>query len=422
MASSVSSKKNLTKKELEQQINELENEVNILKKSNKRANKPAQIFKNIIVVFLVIVCALSINLSIAAGWLKQNIINNKVWTENTTQIIQNGDVQKEIANQITNEIFIATDAEQNIKEFLPPKASALSAPLTQNLKSYTNQQITKVLESEKFEDFWIKVNSNAHDGIIASLENGGKKPTSGDYIVYIDNDKLVLDLKPVIKQIQSDLSSSGLNFVSSLNTDKINKTVTLTEIESLPTVLYLFNVLNKTAPILFITSVISGAIAIYLSRKKRNTIMAISGLTALLMVLNVQALYFAKAPIVKQVSDALQTSNSAAATAIFQILTDSLITYNRLLISISLVILVTAFMSGPSKFAIFIRKKISSLSKPENSIVKHFSENYLVYISILAIVYVLLVLAGLAKNITATIITLVVFCLISFWLLSIRKD
>ena len=410
----------LSKKQLEEKVKSLEGELDALKQSKDRHKKG--FFKTLSIWVLTFICALSLNLSVAAGWLKRNVVNSDVWTAKTVAIMQNEDVKKAISNQITEEIFQATDAEAAIKEFEPPRASALAVPLTQNLKSYTNEQIYKVLSSQRFQDYWRDLNESAHAGIISSLENGGKKPENGNYVMYIDSDKLVLDLKPIVTRIKSDLSAGGLSFVDKFNSDRVNKTITLTEIESLPTLLYAFNVLNKGVGVLLVIAFASGAGAIALAKNKRKSIIALTILTSSLMIVNVQAIYFARVPIVQQVSSSLQSANTAAAAAIFDILSQDLITYNRALVLISLIILVVAVMSGPSRFATYVREKISNLtSKKDNKLLSNLASNATTYIGLLAFMFAILIILGLAKNLTLLFALLIVFCLLSFWLISIKE-
>ncbi len=413
----------LSKKELQNKLSSLEDEVALLKKQSTKGGGFMKIIKSISVWLLVIICAVTLNLSIAAGWLKRNVIDTDTWTAKTSAILQDKDFQKELADQITNEIFAATDAENAIKEFVPPRASALSVPLTQSLRSYTNEKVVQVIASEKFQSYWYDINYSAHEGIITSIENGGKKPENTNFVMYIEDEKVLLNLNPIVNRVQDDLAASGLNFVGAVNLDNVKKTITVTEINSMQSVLYAFNVLNKGAIVLFVLAVVSGGAAIALARDKRKTIMALSALTIVLMVLNVQVIYFVRVPLVQQASNSLQSSSSSAATAVFDILTKDLITYNRILVLISLIIFITAVMSGPNKFATFIRKKVANLtSNKNNKFLTNLENNATSYVGLLGITYAILIIFGLLKNATFAIVVLVLFSLISFWLLSIKKD
>jgi hypothetical protein len=413
----------LSKKELQNKLNNLEKEVATLKKQNTKGGAFMKLIKSISVWVLVLICAVTLNLSVAAGWLKKNIIDTDTWTAKTSAILQDKDFQNQLANRITDEIFAATDAESAIKEFVPPRASALSVPLTQSLRSYTNEKVVQVIASDKFQTYWYDLNYSAHEGIITSIENGGKKPDNTNYVMYIEDEKVLLNLNPIVNRVQDDLASSGLNFVGAVNLDNVKKTITVTEINSMPSVLYAFNVLNKGAIVLFVLAVVSGGAAIALARDKRKTIMALSALIIVLMVLNVQAIFFARAPLVQQASNSLQSSTSSAATSVFDILTKDLITYNRILVLFSIIVFVTAVMTGPSKFASFVRKKVAGLtSNKNNKYLTNLENNATSYVGLLGVTYAVLIIFGLLKNATFAVILLVLFCLISFWLLSIKKD
>ena len=205
---------------------------------------------------------MSLNLGIAAIWVKRNITNTDVWVDKTAQLMATESVRSDLSSKITEEIFIKADVENLVQGALPEKISVLSVPLSNNLKSFTNNKISEVLASDRFQTFWQEANRKAHVGIMESLENGGNTPNPEDKVIYISNEQLLLNLKPVVKEVQAQLANTKLGFVSTINTDNINKTVTLSEIESLPRALALFDFINKSAKIIPLVGILTGALAI----------------------------------------------------------------------------------------------------------------------------------------------------------------
>lgn len=407
---------------LKARINELEKEVATLKATPRYSL--ARGLRKVSVFLLVIICALMLNLTTLSLWLKRNVINTDVWVTKTSALMANESVRSDVANRITDEIFAATDAEQVVAEIIPPRISALSVPLTNNLKRYTTEKTTELLASQKFQTFWQNANRSAHAGIISSLENGGNKPANTDeYIVYIENEKLLLNLKPIIQQLQSDLTTAGLGFVSNLNTSNISRTITLTEIKSLPTVLTVFEFINRGARIFIFIGIAAGAAAIALAKRKRKVLIAICTTTILLMVLNVQAVYLARYPAVKQVTDSITATSTNSATAVIDIMTKDLVSLNRTLMGLALIILVIAVLTGSSKLATQFRTLIAKISTPKqsNRFISFISNNKSSLAWMLTAVGAILIIFPPAGGAMFPLLTVGIIGLICLWMYSIPK-
>ncbi|MCA9332670.1 hypothetical protein KDA00_02240 [Candidatus Saccharibacteria bacterium] len=406
---------------LEKEIENLRLEIEQLKK--RRMGGIIAVFRTIAIWVLVILCALSINLAVAAGWVRQNIVDSNKWVENTTIILKNESVQNDIAAKITDELFTATDAESIVQDFLPEKAQALSQPLTTSLKSFTQQQVKSAVASEEFQNKWKKLSQNAHEGIISSLENGGNKPTNSDeYVIFIDTSSLVLNLKPVITNIKDRLANNGLSFVNKLPTDLINSQIALAEINNMPTILASFNTLNRASRALLLIAIVSGAAALGLSYNKRRTVIGVSVSIITLMVLNVQLIYFTRLPLAQGITQNANAVSPTSTTAIFDTLMSGLIFYNRVVLFMAFTVLVVAVLSGPTKFAQFVRSQLRRLGKGSDSpLMKNFSDNAYTYVSLIALVYSLILLFG-PKNTVLSLGLLVAGSFFSLWLIAIRSN
>lgn len=387
-----SSKTPITKAAMQARIDELKQQVADL--NNKSQSSFSSLVRQISVFILVIICALMLNLTTLSVWLRRNVINTDMWVSKISVLIANESVRQDIAGQITDTIFETANVEQLVSEMIPPRISALSVPLTNNLRVHTTNKTAELLASQKFQSFWQNANRSAHSGIIASLENGGKRPANTDrYIVYINNEELLLNLKPIIQQLQSDLSVAGLSFVGNLNTTSINKTVTLSRIESLPRALVVFDLINKATHIFILASIIAGTAAITLSIKKRKTLISISLITIILMVVNFQTIHLARYPAIQQVSSSIQASSTESAIVVIDILTEDLILLNRTLMTIATIVLLFCILTGNSKFAHQFRSFIRRISIPKqsNSFFKLIANNKITLVWLLTVIGVLLV-------------------------------
>lgn len=413
--------------ELEAAVKTLKKKLKMAKTKNQQKTPSTGIFKRIVIIILVFITALFLNLGVGAVWLKRNVVNTDIWVGKTTEFIENPDIRAKISTGIANQIFEQADIEKYVVQILPPEINSLATPLTNNLESYTQQKIDTAMQSEAFLNFWTKANQAAHQGIVDSLENGGKATDEmkQNNVVYINDDKLLLNLKPVFLNIKSKLSEQGLGFVDKLSGDRINGTVTLTEIKNMQSALLVFDAINKIALLLPIFAIAAGAGALALSASKRKTLMAIGILTAVFMVANVQLIYLAKYPLVNSIAQGLSSASTASAEATFTLLTKDLVLMSRTLLAVSLVLVLGCILAGPSKFAKKSREIYGQLitagdkNSPTNSWIAKNAYTIVTLISTLALVLLLFPLgSGPGYVLTVVILALIV----AFSALSIKQS
>ena len=318
-----------------------------------------QFFRRFAIWLLVILCALSLTLSTGALWVKRNIVNTDVWVEKTSQLLEDPAIRTQISSSISQQIFTQVDVEGYISSVLPEQINGLSTPLTNSLQSAVTSNIDKGLQTEAFQDFWANANRSAHEGIMLSVENGGAvtPEIKANNLMYIDQSNLVLNLKPVFANVKERLVSNGLTFLNNLSGERIQGQVTLATLSNMPMVLASINFINQAAFILPILAVLFGIGAVALSVGKRRTLMAIGWLTAFMMVAIVQLVTFAQYPLM----GALETTNTAAAGTAFGILTDDLVLICRTILIIALLLIVAAFLSGPSRPAAYLKSLLGKL-------------------------------------------------------------
>lgn len=410
--------------ELEAEVNRLQKELDMKQKSSSK--KTLTFLRRTAIVLLVVLTAVFINLSIVALYVRRNIVNTDVWVSKTTQIIQTPSVRQDISNSLAQTIFEKTDARQNIKEFLPDRVAPLAYPLTNTLQSYTAQEINKIIASDQFVQFWQNASKSAHSGIIQSLENAGsgnQNPPSYT-LLYIVDENLYLNLQPVLDNLKTRLSDRGLDFVNNINAKQINKSFPIAHLNNFQAVLVGFNAINKTAIVLPILALICFIGAIVLSIGKRLTLMAIAGTTILLMMLNVQALYLAKYPFINYLTTTTTNASNETATAIFNIFASNLILFDRLVMITALIVIVVAYLSGPFRFAKWLRKSVANLfsGKMDKKYSNWVSINYKPILIVSGILAAALLVFQPISSLAFSVTVLVLYLLFALIILSFRTD
>lgn len=353
-----------TPTELKNRIEVLESTVSRLERELEKSARPKQgtatsFFRQLAIVFLVLLCSVSSLLSVSSIWVKRNVIHTDVWVNKTSELVQDPAIRNTISTTIADQIFTQADVENQIQQILPDRISSLSSTLSDNLKTVVTNKIDEAIASDAFTETWAKANRSAHAGIIDSIRNGGNASDSlkQTAIMYVDDQHLVLNLRPVFAEVQSRLVSNGLGFIGTINVDKIGGQINLVTIQHMPLVLLAINIIDKAAFYLPILVILSGAGAIALSRNRRRTLMAIGWSVAILMVLLVQLVNIIRYPLI----DAVANAETNAALAAYTIISDDLIMVGQMFLVIALLLVLAGFLSGQSKPARYLKDRLGKL-------------------------------------------------------------
>jgi len=378
--------------------------------------------RHVLIALLILLSVLSLNLAITSIWLKRSVIQTDSWTARSTELLQNQSVRTDIATKITDEIFTSTDIERVVTDAVPPRLANVTPALVASLRQQTINKTSEILASDQFQTFWKNATASAHSGIVASLENGGAAPENTDqYIIYIDDDQLLLNLKPIVQNAQAKLADAGLGFVSNINTAAIDRTVTLTQIQSLPKILAVFNLIDKSAPLFGLIAILCGAGALALSRSRQKTVIALGVTIIAVMIINVQGLTIAQYPFIQQFAS-LDAVSTSTATAVYTLFVEGLIGLSRLVIVLAVIVLVVAFLCGPSALARTTRDFINRVSGPKKSsgFLSFIAKYKTVIVSTVAAVSALLVVFPPITGQVFPVVLVAIASLLSLWVYSLH--
>ena len=417
---------------LELRVSKLEQDMKKLAAQPKKQNTQqqnggfTQFMRSTVVVLLVVLSALLLNFSVVATWLDRTLLDTDRWVAKTTAIVSDPNVRADISNGVTNEIFEKADVEAYVAQIMPEEVKGLSVPLTSSMKDFTTKRVDTALQSDTFIQFWQQANKSAHSGIVESLESGGATTAeTANNLVYIQDDTLLLSLRPVYASLQTRLSDAGLTFVNRVDASKVNRTIELGEIQNMPAIMVGFNLLKQSVLVLPLLAIASALGAIYLAKDRRKALMGISALTAVLLVVGVQAVHLAKFPVVDTIAASLSGGSTASGQAIYTILTEELIFMNRVLMTLALLVLLGTFLTGTSASSTWLRNKAGGLVTRRNGEVPAViwtalhAQGLVIAISTITL---LLLVFPLAQGPVYAIVIVSIAVIASFVILSIRQS
>lgn len=248
MVKNTSSKKKAeTPAQLKRRIAELEKANKEL--AAKKTNTPAKVnwFRRLSAWLLVVLSATLIITSVFLIWIQRTVLETETWTDKTTQIIQTNSVQDDVTKKVTDELFSQINIQQVVEEALPERAAPLSAPIASGIEGFVKEKTKEVIASPQFAKVWVDVNTASHESLVKSIErlNTIDSENNSSDVVYIVDDTLLLNLRPVLDEVKKDLIANGLTFLPEKQVVSQERvTFEVAEINNLPAILGAYNALT----------------------------------------------------------------------------------------------------------------------------------------------------------------------------------
>jgi hypothetical protein len=132
-------------------------------------------------VFGVIVLASIVAfLSVFAIWAKRQLLETQTWTDTSTKLLEDQDIQLAVADYTVDTLFTKVPIEQELQAALPPRAAPAAGPISGALRQLAHNLALRALESPKVQGLWEDANKQAHQQLIDLVDKGGSQDVTLD--------------------------------------------------------------------------------------------------------------------------------------------------------------------------------------------------------------------------------------------------
>jgi hypothetical protein len=303
-------------------------------------------------IALIAVATLLTVVAIFSVWANRQLLNTDNWTNTSTKLLENSDIREQISINLVDQLYANVDVEQNIEDVLPKKAAPLAPPIAGQLKTLSVKGVDQILQRPKAQRLWEAANRRAHHQFLQIVEDKGNVVSTG-------NGNVTLDLKELLGVTQSKAGVGG----------KVQKKlppsatqIVILKSKQLNTVQNGVKVLRSAALFLVIISLLLYAIAIAIAKGWRREALRATGVGlafAGILVLLIRTLAG------HAVVDSVATTESVkpAAQATWDIGTSLLQEAASATLFYGVVILLAAWIAGPTKFALACRRVLAPYIK-----------------------------------------------------------
>lgn len=305
---------------------------------------------------VVVLLALGFLLVPVAGiavWTRNTLLDTDHYVETVAPLAKEPAVIDDVATAITTAIFERVDVETLLQENLPPKLAFAAGPITNQIKSTTNDLVVKALQSDQFDILWKQVNKAASASVVAFVT---RSDTST--VLQVQNGQLMLNLAPIVEQVKTALSERGLDFVDRLPDVGTTVDLPVANVQYLVDARQAVRVLNTLAWLLPLLALACFAGAIALSRRRRRTLIASALLVSGAALLIGIGLTVGRNQYLDAMATSPQVSQETAAV-VFDTLVRFLRNGIRVFFFLGLVVAFAAAVTGDSGWAVKFRGTMS---------------------------------------------------------------
>ncbi|HRO92332.1 hypothetical protein [Citricoccus sp.] len=312
---------------------------------------------------LIILGSILAPLSVVATWLDTQVTDTDAYVETVGPLIEDPALQQALSRTITARVFEELDVpgvtqtaleSLTARTDLPPRVedriTGLAVPMTEGVQTFLQDQVLRVVSSDRFATVWAEANRAVHAQLVATLTGQTREG------VEITDGQVALDIAPFVEVVKERLVDRGIGVAARI--PEVHTSFVLFELPNLPAAQRAFAVLNALGAALPFVALAVLASGILLARgRRRAAIGAGLGVAAGMLLLGTAVLIAREVYLGSIPPDLLPRETAAAA---FDTVVRFLRTSMRAVFVLALVLATAAYLTGPSVAATTLRRGIAS--------------------------------------------------------------
>ncbi len=267
-------------------------------------------------------------------------------------IATNPVIVQHLATKSTDLLFSSHVVQNEIESRLPAKAKPVVAPITSQVKGYTEQIALKVFESPRFSQLWNLLNRRSHTAVVNILT--GKYSAQNNR--FVKAGQIVLNLTPQLNQLIDQADARGVTLFNPLRSvlDKNNESLTFTVVsrQQISQFSGLFNLIVKLRWVIPVVALVIGILAIVVAVQRRKTLLRVSAGVALFSLVLLGVLTYARTVFLSKAGAHVDPNVTGA---VWDTLLRFLKTSLRWTVLAAVVVAFLAWVFGPARYAVWIR-------------------------------------------------------------------
>jgi hypothetical protein len=329
------------------------------------------------VVVLIVLACVSFEGAVVGVWAKRNLLDTDRLTETFQEIVTDPDVEQAVSVRLTAALTSLIRPEEVLEDALPDRADILAVPLANAVERFIASTVDRFVGSDAYERIMVGLVERAHAGALRVLRG------ESEFVEIVDG-TVVLDLVPVINAVLAQITSvSPEIFGRTINLPDITVEdvpeqarerladalgvsldedfgrVPVFESDSLTAAQDALWTFERAVPAFVLATLAFAGLALWLSRRRRRTLLQLVVGLALVLVLLRRVLY----RLVESVTGIPDNEvGQAAAHSVVTILLDSLFLLTVVLLIVLALVAIVALVTGSYPWAVALRRRSGELA------------------------------------------------------------
>ena len=282
--------------------------------------------------------------AIFAVWANRQLLEPDNWADTSTELLEDPAIRAQVAAFLVDQAYEQVDVAAEVRAALPPRLEPLAGPIANGARQFAERRTERLLSRPRVQEAWSVANRVTAEQFVAIADGDSRAVT-------LNGDAVILTLRVVLADIVRRLGGSG-RLVG-----KIPPTagrITVLRADEVSTLQNAVSAVRGLSAVLPGIAVALFALAVYLSPRRRRTLMAAGAgfVLAGLVVLvgrNLAGDY---------VVDALATTSGVvpAATSAWAIASQMLRDVAQATVIMGVPVVVAAWLAGPTPPATALRR------------------------------------------------------------------
>jgi hypothetical protein len=309
---------------------------------------PTARWRRVVPIVLVVVASVIGFFSVFALWVERQALETDTWTETSTELLENEEIRNALADFIVVELYANVDVEAAVERQLPAQLKRLAGPVSGAIRQLADRAAREALAQPRVQALWEDANRAAHSQLLAVIDDEGEAVSTTGGVV-------TLDLTTVLTAVTEQVGVGG-RLVERLPPEAANLEILRSdELEAVQTGV---DLLRTLAWVLTALALALFALAIWLARdRRRETLRAVGIALVIVGLLVLFAHRLAERAVVGSLADT--TAAEPPVEAAWSISTSLLVATGQGIVAYGIVIILAAWLAGPSSLATSLRSAIT---------------------------------------------------------------
>lgn len=290
-------------------------------------------------VFLVIGAVLA-PITMTSLFVRNIVLDTDRYVETVSPLGSDPAIRAAAVTRITDTLMGAIDVQSIVENRLPGPLQVIATPVETAIRTTVSDTADQILASEQFSTIWDAANRIAHANIRSLLTESR--------VIELPNGRLVIDLTAVVAEVRALLVDRGLDFFAPIPITQLTAGLELFDAEALQEAQTAVRIMRTVVWVLVVLTLVCFVAAIALATDRRKAVAHVGAALAIGTALLVTAVNIGRQVMLGSLPASVDPDAAAAA---FDILTRFFRQALRTVFGLGLVLVVAAWIAGPSGLA-----------------------------------------------------------------------